>query len=237
MRTLKITNDKGRDAEVHFVNHPIKAPFAYVDQAGQAIKNRKYIKSTSKQDLSKLLEEFGSLEEVAESIIEGDPELDMEVSGQFLENVSRVYVNDQEKIVFRIKKTEKVYNPKGELMEQRDLVQKRSNINTEIPIKWTGKLIPKEKFYRKFVSIHTYRITHDTGLKYDFLFDMASKLADKKAMMLLAGGETGDQPLIMQDGGKPYRAFLEGRIKGDHYLLLMHLSNMELKPLPQKTEE
>ena len=98
-------------------------------------------------------------------------------------------------------------------------------------------MIPKEKFYKKFVSIHTYRITHDSGLKYDFLFDMASKLAEKKSMMLLAGGEKGNQPLIMQDGGKPYRAFLEGRIQGEKYLLLMHLSNMELKPLPVKTEE
>ena len=237
MRTLKITNDKGRDAEVHFVSHPIKSPYAYVDQSGQAVTNKKYVKSTSKQDLPRLLDQFGSLENIAEQLISSDPEIDMEVTGQFLENVSRVYVNEDEKIVFRITKTEKVYNHNGELQTERELIQKRSNINTEIPIKWTGKLIPKEKFYKKFVSIHTYRITHDSGLKYDFLFDMASKLAEKKSMMLLAGGEKGNQPLIMQDGGKPYRAFLEGRIQGEKYLLLMHLSNMELKPLPVKTEE
>jgi len=31
------------------------------------------------------------------------------------------------------------------------------------------------------------------------------------------------------DGGKTYRAFLEGRIKDNAYLLLIHLSNLELK--------
>jgi hypothetical protein len=38
--------------------------------------------------------------------------------------------------------------------------------------------------------------------------------------------------LVMNDGGKPYRAFLEGRIKGDKYCLVLHLTDQELKPLP-----
>lgn len=237
MRTFKITNDKGRDAEVHFGNKPLKAPYSYVDASGQAIKNQKFIKSTGKQEFKHLISEYGSVEELAEQIISGDPEIDMEVTGQFLVNTSRVYVNEEDKIVYRIKKTEKVYNKEGELIEEREFVKKRSNINTDFPIMWTGKLIPKAKFCEKFVSLISYRITHDTGLKYDFLYDMASKLAEKNAMMLLAGGEKGNEPLIFQDGGKPYRAFLEGRIKGDQYLLIVHLSNMELKPIPTKTEE
>ena len=80
MRTLKITNDKGRDAEVHFVSHPIKSPYAYVDQSGQAVTNKKYVKSTSKQDLPRLLDQFGSLENIADQLISSDPEIDMEVT-------------------------------------------------------------------------------------------------------------------------------------------------------------
>jgi hypothetical protein len=48
-------------------------------------------------------------------------------------------------------------------------------------------------------------------------------------------GESGKDPLIMQLNGSPYRGFLEGRVEGDKYILLLHLSNMELK-LPQKTK-
>jgi hypothetical protein len=33
----------------------------------------------------------------------------------------------------------------------------------------------------------------------------------------------------LQVNGTPYRGFLEGRIEGDKFILLLHLSNMELK--------
>jgi hypothetical protein len=36
----------------------------------------------------------------------------------------------------------------------------------------------------------------------------------------------------MQTNGIPYRGFLEGRIDGEKYQLLLYLSNMELKRLP-----
>jgi hypothetical protein len=50
--------------------------------------------------------------------------------------------------------------------------------------------------------------------------------------MMMGGGTSGKEPLVMNDGGKPYRAFLEGRIKGDKYCLILHLTDQELKPLP-----
>jgi hypothetical protein len=61
---------------------------------------------------------------------------------------------------------------------------------------------------------------------------MAKELADKNALMILGAGASGKEPLIMNDGGKPYRSFLEGRIKGDKYCLILHLTDQELKPLP-----
>jgi hypothetical protein len=39
----------------------------------------------------------------------------------------------------------------------------------------------------------------------------------------------GNEPLMFQDGGKTYRAFLEGRTKDQAYVLLIHLSNLKLK--------
>ena len=60
---------------------------------------------------------------------------------------------------------------------------------------------------------------------------MAKKLADAKAMMLVGAGAKGIGPLVMQTGGTPYRAFLEGRIQGDSYALILRLTNLELKSL------
>ena len=66
-------------------------------------------------------------------------------------------------------------------------------------------------------------------LTYDFLFDMAQQLSDADSLMLLGAGKNGKQPLVFRRGSVPYRGFLEGRTKGKSYILLLHLSNMELK--------
>ena len=75
---------------------------------------------------------------------------------------------------------------------------------------------------------------HVNGLTYDFLFDMAKKLADAGAMMLITAGAKGNEPLVMSNCGTPYRAFLEGRVQGDSYALILRLTNLELKEIPAK---
>jgi hypothetical protein len=50
-------------------------------------------------------------------------------------------------------------------------------------------------------------------------------------MMLVGAGAKGIGPLVMQTGGTPYRAFLEGRTQGDSYALILRLTNLELKSL------
>ena len=41
--------------------------------------------------------------------------------------------------------------------------------------------------------------------------------------------QKGRDPLVFYTNGSPFRAFLEGRVDGERYQLLLHLSNMELK--------
>ena len=67
------------------------------------------------------------------------------------------------------------------------------------------------------------------GLTFEFLFEMAKKLDEKKSLILLGGGQSGKDPLIFQSNGLPYRGFLDGRVKGKEYQLMMRLSNLELK--------
>jgi hypothetical protein len=55
--------------------------------------------------------------------------------------------------------------------------------------------------------------------------------------MLLASGEGGKGPLVLQSNGSPYRGFLDGRIEGESFLLLLHLSAMELKKPIAKAEK
>ena len=107
-----------------------------------------------------------------------------------------------------------------------------ANIATDgIPIRWTGKLIPRDKAMRMFVFKKSYQVRHVNGLTFDFLFEMAKKLSDAKAMMLIGAGPKGIAPLVMISGGTPYRAFLEGRVDGDKYALILRLTNLELKSM------
>ncbi len=46
---------------------------------------------------------------------------------------------------------------------------------------------------------------------------------------MMGAGTKGKDPLVFQTNGTPYRGFLEGRVDGAKYQLLLHLSNMELK--------
>jgi hypothetical protein len=246
IRYIKLANDKKRDAEITFRSLNPKPSVSMVMESGEKVINKRVIKSTSQTSTQTLLAKYTDkpkegvdvkmhlATQLAEDLIASDPESDLELTGKYIEDVSRVYINEDEKPVFSVKKIEKIFSPSAELKEEREPKYNDSNITGECIVNWTGKLMPKAKIYNKLVFHKKYQLKHINGLTYDFLFDMAKQLADKDAMMMMGGGTSGKEPLVMNDGGKPYRAFLEGRIKGDKYCLILHLTDQELKPLPTK---
>jgi hypothetical protein len=68
-------------------------------------------------------------------LIHADPEIDIELTGKFIDEVSRVYINEDQKPVFRINKVEKIFSPKGELKEERAPKYNKSNISGENIVK------------------------------------------------------------------------------------------------------
>jgi hypothetical protein len=97
-------------------------------------------------------------------------------------------------------------------------------------LKWTGKYIPKDKLYNKVVLSSKYQIKHINGLTFDFLFNISKKLQEKNSFMVIGAGK-GNDPIVFNDGGKPYRGFLEGKISDGSYCLILHLSNQEYKSI------
>ena len=67
------------------------------------------------------------------------------------------------------------------------------------------------------------------GLTYELIYGNDKELHSKQSLLLVADGAKTNQPLILRRGMTPHRGFLEGRIDGDRYCLLMHLTNQELK--------
>jgi len=245
IRYIKLANDKKRDAEITFRSLNPKPAVTMVLESGEAVSNKRAVKGTSDTSTKTLLGKYDEKPKegvdfemqlavrLSEDLINSDPEIDIELSGKFIDDISRVYINEDEKPVFKVKKVEKIFSPKAELKEEREPKYNESNITGESIVSWTGKLMPKSKVYNKLVFNKKYQLKHVNGLTYDFLFDMAKQLADKDALMMLGGGASGKEPLIMNDGGKPYRAFLEGRVKGEKYCLILHLTDQELKPIPE----
>ena len=243
IRYIKLSNEKNRDAEVTYRSLNPKASIKLgINSPGDVI-NKRVLKSTSTTNFSALIrgfqiektedEELKKSILLSEEIIKNDPEIDFEMGGKYISGLQRVYVNEQQKPVFKVNKMEKIFSPTAELKEEREPKYNESNILDQI-VKWTGKMMPKSKVYNKLVFNKKYQIKHINGLTYDFLFDMAEQLSDKESLMMLGGGKSGKEPLVMNDGGKPYRAFLEGRVQEDKYCLILHLTDQELKSLPKK---
>jgi hypothetical protein len=228
-RQINLADNKGRNAEVIFKSYTKKPLVKIVTPKGEATQTVRVLKSVADNSYEHLLKLNGGDEAVAQSLITADPEFDVSMTGLFVEETSKVYIDADLKPVFRVQKTEAVYLPDGSLKEERTPKETIANILAEYPIKPAGKLLPKKEVYNRFVFSKKYQLTHVNGLTFDFLYEMAKDLQDKDAMMMLAGGVKGNEPLVFQDGGKTYRAFLEGRVKDKSYILLIHLSNLELK--------
>ena len=231
MKKINISNDARRDAEVAYGSTFRRETPTYKTAKGSKGTSVRRLKATIETAEEVLLQQYG--DKLAEALIEGDPEVDMEKMGMELQELKKVYVTPQKKVAYGVTIKEHVYLPDGTEKEVRPETTTMANMAVEgVPIRWTGKLIPKEKAMRMFCFKRNYQVQHINGLTYDFLYDMAKKLAEANAMMLVGGGEKGTDPLVMSNGGTPYRAFLEGRVEGANYALILRLTNMELKAIP-----
>ena len=237
MPNINLTDSRKRDAVVKAESTGVAEDLRYVDGDGKVAYTRKILKATVAHDFSTLVETCDNdKEKLAQALIEGDPEVDIERCGIYLWGVSKVYVNSEDGIVYRIQQTEVVRDPEGEIKERRPRTRAEANIDIEIPLTWTGRKIDKAEAVRRFVFSSKLQIVHINGLTYDFLFGMASELASSNALMMIGGGSKGRDPLIFRSGSIPYRGFLEGRVDGERYILLLHLSNLELKA-PQRNSK
>ena len=230
MRKINLSNDSKRDAEVAYGTSFHRPSPVYKTADGKRGQSERRVKATMGTTDETLLAQYG--EGLADALIAGDPEVDMERFGLKVEGVKKVYITPGQKVAYGVTLNEHVYLPDGTEKEVRPEQNTTANISTDgIPIRWTGKLIPRDKALRMFMFKKSYQIQHVNGLTYDFLFDMAKKLAEADSMMLVGGGQKGIDPLVMANGGTPYRAFLEGRVDGDKYALILRLTNMELKSI------
>lgn len=231
MRGINIVNDKKRDAEVAFESIGKKSSIRMILKDGRERTNVKILKSTLDLTEENLTAQYGDLKSLGEAIIGDDPEVDMEIIGKKISGTHKLYLNKDNKIAYRVNMVQVIKNPDGSEKERRDLVKAASNITGENQVQWSGKKMPKDLAIRKFVFSRKYQIKHVSGLTYDFLYNMAKDLHETKSLMFVGTGKKGNEPIVLSTGGAQYRGFLEGRIDGEKYCLILHLTNLEVKGL------
>jgi hypothetical protein len=196
---------------------------------GIAAEFRRFIAAGPETIDSKLTQTLG--DDYAQTLIDGDPEIDLDVVGRFIDATQTVLLTAKgEPLYAPPRRVEITYAPGGERVDERDPVDVAPTVTKELPAIWTGRKVPKAEAVHKYVFKRTMQIRHVDGVTFDFLFGMAKELAEESVLMILGGGEGGKSPLVFHVNGTQYRGFLEGRIDGESYCLLLHLSNMELKP-------
>ena len=231
MRKIHIANEKKRDAEIGFELKSVKKKTRQVLISGEEKVNVRLLRSTKTTDIEHIAAKFDDANQLAEKIISEDPEIDIESFGMVIEKTKKIYLDSEAQVAYSIKLEEVVKNPDGTEKERKSLVKAEANVSSDFPVRWTGKLISKAKAVKMFAFSRKYQLKHTNGLTYDFLFDMAKKLHESKSLMLVGAGVKGMEPLIFSNGGLPYRAFLDGRVDGDKYMLILQLTNLELKEI------
>lgn len=229
MGQINLSNSKNRDAVV--ATHSVKIPMKvrWIDEAGRQASTARLLKASMDRDVGALEKAAGGLDKVAAALIAGDPELDVEKYGKFLKDTSRVFVDPEGKVVRKVIQYEIIRNIDGTERERRVKKTPAPNVATELPLKWSGKLMKKKDVYNRFVFSGKMQVVHVNGLTYDFLYGIAKELEEQESLMLVGAGPKSNLPLIFQRGGSSYRGFLEGRTQGEKYMLVLHLSNMEMK--------
>lgn len=234
IRYIKIEDENKRDAEITFRSVTQKNSVYLALENGVKPINKKVIKSSKDFTLETLTGKLDPSDEelnnFSEKLLNQDIEIDFELFGKFIDKTDRIYTNKNLNPVFNVDLIEKVFDTEGNLKEERKPTYLNSNISGESILKWTGKYIPKNKLYNKVVLSSKYQIKHVNGLTFDFLYKISKTLNDKDSFMVIGGGK-GNEPLVFNDGGKPYRGFLEGKVNENSYCLILHLSNQEYKTI------
>jgi len=229
MRTINLTNDKKRDAEVCMESAKKTSNLHRVLDSGEDYINIKVLKQNLALAFDTLSKNYGDLLQMGEAIIDADPEIDMEIIGKRISGTQKLYVDKDNRIAYRVNMVQILKDPSGEEISRRDLTKAQSNVTGESIVQWSGRKFPKHETIRKFVFQRALQIRHVSGLTFDFLYAMAKELDDANCLMFVGGGKKGNEPLILTQGGEPYRGFLEGRVQGDTYCLILHLTNLEVK--------
>ncbi len=228
-RYITLKDPQERPAEATAWIPREKAAHKMQGPSGQAVASERLIKSSSQHTTRALLQKYGSVDALTQALIESDPEIDFERVGRKTGPSARIWVRDDHTALYAARSLEIIEDPSGVEIDRRKASPVAPTVLRERPLPWTGQLLPIETVVTRFALVKKLQLRHSSPAAYNVLYELARQLHETKRMALVGAGDKGQEPLIMQRGGSPHRGFLEGRVKDGAYLLVLHLSNLELR--------
>ena len=229
-RWIRLGDGRGRDARVRLVAPRTPAGPTFQTEDGRRAQATRLIKSPLARTYAALRSRCADDAELAQLLIEADPEIDLEAAGRRTGPTDRVLLDPDGQVLYATGRVEVLYDTQGREMERREPAMTPANIDGPAPIVWTGKMLSRAEAIRRYAFTRAYQVRHVDGLTFDFLYAMAQALDRADSLVWVGAGPAGRDPLVLERNGHPYRAFLEGRMQDAQYRLVLHLSEMELRP-------
>src|SRR5215470_15292552 len=110
MGQIHLANSKGRNAMVSTETVATAVEVRWLDENGRPARPVRLLRGTLDHDVESIAAKAGGLDKVAEALIGGDPELDMETYGAVLGPTSRVYLDGDGNLATHVDEVEIVRN-------------------------------------------------------------------------------------------------------------------------------
>ena len=230
MPSFHLSDKPGRDAFVRLAGMP-RPPEPQRAARGRRVALRRFVVAGDGNTHEALATTHGA--DYGKALIEGDPEVDLAVTGSPLRETLSVYLTpDGTLSVSAPRIIEVVVGADGAERERRDPVDVAANVDVPEPVRISKLRFKRADAIRRFAFGRSLLVTHVDGLTFEFLRGLAKELHDADELAMVGAGPAGRDPLVLSQNAMPWRGFLEGRVDGDRHCLILRLSNMELK-LPE----
>ena len=111
MRKINLSNDSKRDAEVAFGTTFHRPSPVFKTAEGKKSFNERRVRATMKTTDEALLAQYG--DGLADALVAGDPEVDMEQFGLKVEGLKKVFVTPGQKVAYGVTLSEHVFLADG----------------------------------------------------------------------------------------------------------------------------
>ena len=229
-RRIRLADHRGRDATVALVPIVQHTPRHWQDAQGRPVRHVRRVKAMGTTHFDALAAKWPDPDDLSRVLIDSDPEIDLALAGRSTGPCDRVFLDGDGAALYAPAFMEVRFSPDGVERERRPVLTRSANLVSAAPPIWSGVMLPREEVVRRYALARAYQVVHTNALEFDFLYELATYLDERKSMVQVGSGRRGTRSLVLERNGPSYRGFLDGRVQGDAMRLVLYFAAFELAP-------